>query len=82
MSDNRQMNLRIRFGWAESVCNKSQYYSGVPMEKSSDCGMMYPFITHLSHEVGFKFLELTLPLLKEVFDVAEAVNPGIKKILK
>eukprot|EP00957_Ditylum_brightwellii_P122073 9309587-Ditylum_brightwellii.AAC.1 len=52
------------------------------MEKASDGGMMYPHITHLSHEVGFKFLELPLPLLKEAFDAAEAVNPGIKKMLK
>eukprot|EP00957_Ditylum_brightwellii_P012805 967743-Ditylum_brightwellii.AAC.1 len=82
MSDTRQMNLKIGFGWAESVCNQSQYYSGVPTEKSSDGGMMHPCITHLSHKVGFKFLELPLPLLKEVLNVAEAVNPGIKKILK
>eukprot|EP00957_Ditylum_brightwellii_P129387 9870543-Ditylum_brightwellii.AAC.1 len=76
------MNLRIGFGWAESACKQSQYYSGVSMGKACDGRMMLPHITHLSHEVGFKFLDLPLPLLKEAFDVAEAVNPGIKKILK
>eukprot|EP00957_Ditylum_brightwellii_P044138 3349234-Ditylum_brightwellii.AAC.1 len=52
------------------------------MEEASDGGMMYPNITHLSHKVGFKFLELPLPLLKEAFDDAEAVNPGLEKLLK
>eukprot|EP00957_Ditylum_brightwellii_P205821 15345605-Ditylum_brightwellii.AAC.1 len=46
------------------------------MEKTCDGEMMYPCITHISHEVGFQFLELTLPLLQQVFDVAGAVTPG------
>eukprot|EP00957_Ditylum_brightwellii_P068104 5169616-Ditylum_brightwellii.AAC.1 len=75
MPDTRQMNMRIGFGWAESACNQSQYYSGVPTEKTSGGRMMYPHITHLSHEVGFKFLELTLTLFKEALDVTKAVNP-------
>eukprot|EP00957_Ditylum_brightwellii_P138378 10547283-Ditylum_brightwellii.AAC.1 len=80
MSDARQINLRIGFGRAKSVCNQHQYYSGVPTEKASDNGMMHPCKMHLSHKVRFRCLELPLPLLKEAFDAAEAVNPGIKKI--
>eukprot|EP00957_Ditylum_brightwellii_P069465 5274920-Ditylum_brightwellii.AAC.1 len=82
MTGTRQMNLRIGFGWAESVSGKSQYYSSVPMGKACDGGTMHPHITHISHEVEFQILELTLPMLQQAFDVAEAVNPGIKKILK
>eukprot|EP00957_Ditylum_brightwellii_P041119 3112723-Ditylum_brightwellii.AAC.1 len=52
------------------------------MGKAYGGGMMYQCITHLSHKAGFKFLELTILLLKEAFDVAEAVNPGMKKNLK
>eukprot|EP00957_Ditylum_brightwellii_P119650 9129004-Ditylum_brightwellii.AAC.1 len=52
------------------------------MEKACDGGMTYPHIVYSSHEVGFKFLELTLQLLKEAFAGAEAVNPGLEKILK
>eukprot|EP00957_Ditylum_brightwellii_P131444 10025312-Ditylum_brightwellii.AAC.1 len=75
MADRRQLKMKIGFGWAESVCNKSQYYSGVPMEKACDGGVTYTCITHVSHEVVFQFLELTLPLIQQAFDVAEAVNP-------
>ena len=79
LGDKRRGNRRLGFGWAETVCNKSQYYSGVPMEYPNNGGMTYPRITHVSHEVGFKFLEMTLPLLQHAFYVAEAVYPGLKK---
>eukprot|EP00957_Ditylum_brightwellii_P022437 1693135-Ditylum_brightwellii.AAC.1 len=82
MSCTRQMNLSIGFGWSESVCNQSQYCLGVPMGKTSGGRMMYPYATHPSHKIGFKFLELPLLLLQETCDVSEAVNPGLKKILK
>eukprot|EP00957_Ditylum_brightwellii_P164358 12512534-Ditylum_brightwellii.AAC.1 len=52
------------------------------MRKACNGGMAYPHKTHLSHEVGYKFLELTFSLLQEAFDVAEAVNPGLKNFLK
>eukprot|EP00957_Ditylum_brightwellii_P070817 5381703-Ditylum_brightwellii.AAC.1 len=60
MSDTRQMNLRMGFGWAECLV----------------------VVGCSSHEVGFKFFEQTLPLLQQAFDVTEAVNPGLKKVLK
>eukprot|EP00957_Ditylum_brightwellii_P020407 1538757-Ditylum_brightwellii.AAC.1 len=71
--------MRIGFGWTKFVCNKSKYYSGVPTEEAYDGRMTYPCITHVSHEVGFEFLEMTLPLIQQAFDVAKAVNLGIEK---
>eukprot|EP00957_Ditylum_brightwellii_P121612 9274083-Ditylum_brightwellii.AAC.1 len=51
------------------------------MEDATAGGMTYPCTTHVSHEVGFNFHEITIPLLNHAFDVAEAVYPGLKKIL-
>eukprot|EP00957_Ditylum_brightwellii_P157188 11963129-Ditylum_brightwellii.AAC.1 len=52
------------------------------MEEASDGGMIYTCTTHISHEVGFQFLEMTLPLIQQAFDVTKIVNPGMKNILK
>eukprot|EP00957_Ditylum_brightwellii_P035299 2677254-Ditylum_brightwellii.AAC.1 len=52
------------------------------MEKTCDGGMTYPYITHISHEVGFQFLELTPPPPQQAFDIAEAVNSCVKEILE
>eukprot|EP00957_Ditylum_brightwellii_P070775 5378672-Ditylum_brightwellii.AAC.1 len=54
----------------------------VPIEEACNGGMMYPYITHISHEVGFQFLDLILLLIQHTSDIAEAVNPGIKQVLK
>eukprot|EP00957_Ditylum_brightwellii_P008848 670884-Ditylum_brightwellii.AAC.1 len=69
------MAMTIGLGWAESVCNRSQYCSGVPMEEASDGRMPHPCTRHILHKVGFQFLELTPLLLQHLFDAAEAVNP-------